>query len=389
VVKVCMFSDRFFPIIGGTEGQAQQVAQQLLQNGDAVFVLTRKVTRELPGKEELNGLPVYRLPPAGISKLSELIFSILSIGFLLSHRSRFQVIHFHNFSFPVALVLLFCKLIAKKTILKIPTSGDLSLGNPVLKRFTNHVLRGANRYVCISQEIKNQLLNHGFDETRMVLIPNGVDTQVFVPVTSAEKKVLRNRLGLPLHKRIVVFTGRLVRRKGLKTLACAWKQVCQDNDDVLLLVLGSGNFQRDSVEEWLKEYIRAKNLNDYTLLVGNVDNVSEFLQASDISVLPSLFEGLPNALLEAMACGLPVVATNIGGIIDIARDNIEGILVALGNQEHLYRAITRLLENPELAENLAKSARKRVVEEYSLDRTCRKLFTLYSELLMGREVVVS
>lgn len=389
MLQVCMFCDRFFPIIGGTERQAQQIAQRLVQDRNAVFVLTRKVTRELPDKEELNGLPVYRLPLAGISKLSELIFSILSMGFLLSHRSRFQVIHFHHISFPVALVLLFCKLIGKKTVIKIPTSGDLSLGNPMLKRFTNRVLRGADRCVCISEEIKSQLLNHRFEETRIVLIPNGVDTQVFAPVTLEEKEVIRNRLGLPLHKRIVVFTGRLVHRKGLKTLAYAWKQVCQDNDDVLLLVLGSGNFQRDSVEEWLKGYIKAKHLKDCTLLVGDVNNVREFLQASDIFVLPSLFEGLPNSLLEAMACGLPIIATNIGGITDVVRDNTDGILIEPGNQEHLQMAITRLLEDPKLAENLGRSARKRIAQEYSLDRTYRKLLTLYSELLMGRKVAVS
>jgi glycosyltransferase involved in cell wall biosynthesis len=115
--------------------------------------------------------------------------------------------------------------------------------------------------------------------------------------------------------------------------------------------------------------------------LGKKENIVNFLRSSDIFILPSLAEGLSNALLEAMACGLPVVATNIGGTNEVIKNGVNGILVEPKNSEQLAQAILSLMKNQKYAYRLGINARKTITEKYSLDLLSEKYVHLYCKLL--------
>ena len=120
---------------------------------------------------------------------------------------------------------------------------------------------------------------------------------------------------------------------------------------------------------------------DKVTFVGWVDDVSDYLRTADIFVLPSLQEGLPNSLLEAMACGLPVVATRIGGVVDIVKDGENGILVEPGDPKGMAEGIVRLFKDQEFARKIARNAFQTIKNSYSIDSIVPRYIELYRQLL--------
>jgi glycosyltransferase involved in cell wall biosynthesis len=123
------------------------------------------------------------------------------------------------------------------------------------------------------------------------------------------------------------------------------------------------------------------DIADNVHFIGQVANVDEFYQLSDIFVLPSYAEGMPNALLEAMACGLPVIASRIGGVVDVVEEGKTGILFESGNVAELSSALKRLLEDGALRRKLGAEARKTIIEKFSIDKVVYEYIGLYKKLL--------
>jgi len=377
-----MICSQFYPVGSGAEQQAEALARELLKEGAKVFVLTQRV-KGLKRKENLNGLIVYRdiiAPQWGfIFGLSYLLTTFI---FLLRKRKEYDVIHCHILYLHTISAVLIKKLLKKKVVVTIAGISKFGIGDIArLKEIKGSkiilgITRAVDRFIAVTGEMRNELREIGVKEEQILDIPNFVNTEKFYPISNGKRNELRNELFLPIDKKIICFVGRLYIEKGISYLIEAWSEIIIAYPEVALLIIGDGPLMKS-----LKDKACALNLSDKIEFLGKKENISEYLQASDIFVLPSLSEGLSCALLEAMACGLPCIATKIGGNVDLIDDGKDGILVEPASREELASAILRLLKDKKSSKNIGNEARKKIPERYSINSIVPAYINLYKELL--------
>jgi glycosyltransferase involved in cell wall biosynthesis len=194
----------------------------------------------------------------------------------------------------------------------------------------------------------------------------------FRPLPSAKKQAWRAALGLPTGP-LIIYTGRLETEKRIDQLIGIWPAVRACHPEAVLLILGTG-----AEESRLKQMAGAG-----ILFLGHVENVAGYLQASDIFVLPSATEGLSNALLEALAAGLPVIATAVGGAPEAVAHLQHGWLIPPDTPAALQEAVLALLNNAACRDSLGYRGRQRAVEHYALPTTANRLRDLYERLIQS------
>jgi glycosyltransferase involved in cell wall biosynthesis len=376
-----MIISSFYPIIGGAERQAQQLAAKLLSRGIDVCVLTRRYTGLL-SYQEIDGVPVFRLPAPGGRLVAAFSYLIFAVRWLRSYRGRqYSVIHAHQALSPAIIGILDVWGNNRKVIVKIACSGahgDVAQMEQLpFLTLRRHLLRRVDTFVAVNSETEAELRHLGLTSP-VVFIPNGVDTTYFVPPLAVVKQSLRKALGLPSIGQVAVFVGRLESQKNTSLLLQAWSNVIAQQEDAKLLVVGQGT-QRAVLEQ----QARGLGLEKHVRFVGQVDNVRDYLHAADIFVLPSKAEGLSNSLLEAMACGLPVVVSAIGGNTDAVREGVEGLLIPPDNESALANALLDIVSNPALMERLGANARQTAVERFSLESVTEHYISLYHSLCEG------
>lgn len=214
-------------------------------------------------------------------------------------------------------------------------------------------------------------------KNKLKVIYNGIDLENF-PFRKLEARTkIRKELNIEENKKILISVGRLHEAKGCPYLIKAMKILKEKYPHILLIVLGEGP-EGKKIEEQIKELKLEKNI----LLLGQKENISEYLNASDVFVMPSLWEGLPIALLEAMACGLPVVATRVGGVPEVVEDGKSGFLVELKNPRGLAEKIIKTLEmSEEERKKMGERGRKIVEKKFSIEQMVKEYENLYQELL--------
>jgi mannosyltransferase len=200
---------------------------------------------------------------------------------------------------------------------------------------------------------------------------------------------LRQRLGLPQGKTIVVFTGRLVSWKGLPLLIKVWERIHHNHPHAFLLLVGSGGTDIYNCEDELKEFVRSNYLQDSVGLTGDVRNVHEYLQASDIFVFPTEKDAFGISLIEAMACGLPVVAARTGAIKEIVTPGQDGLMVEPGDFQQLYAALDKLLDDNSLAMSLGAAARRTAMERYSDEVIIEKYIEVFQSFSASAQHAVA
>jgi len=206
-------------------------------------------------------------------------------------------------------------------------------------------------------------------------IPNGVDTSRFRPRTPAGKGE-----GTRDGEACILTAGRLEPQKGHRVLFEAMALLRDRNVPARLCVAGEGPL-RDELEA----VARGRGLEDKVRFLGFRADVETLYPRADVVVNPSLFEGMPNAVMEAMACGRPVVATDVGGTSLILNNGVEGVLVPPEDAGALARGIEFVLKGPDPAADMARAARKRMEEEFSREKMVQRYIALYRELWGGLE----
>lgn len=230
----------------------------------------------------------------------------------------------------------------------------------------------AQAVLCVSVAVHASLLARGFPSTRARVVHNAVDLTVYRP--APVRAEARQALGLPTSGRLLIQVGRLVPVKSHRTSLHALAQL-QDLDASLVLV-GDGplraELERLAVELGIAERVR---------FVGFRENVSAWLAAADIYLMPSLKEGFPLALLEAMASGVAPIAARVGGIPEAIEEGVNGLLVPPGEADALAAAIRHLCMETELRERLAIAARQSVEACFSLERQAAAVLDCYRAVL--------
>jgi glycosyltransferase involved in cell wall biosynthesis len=235
---------------------------------------------------------------------------------------------------------------------------SMSLTNKFLDKITiplSHVI-----YSC-SEAVTDFLVRDlGIKRNNIVTIPNGIDVKSF-SVKSDKNRILKD-LGVIKGAKVVGTVSRLHEpTKGIKILLEAFN-IIQGKVDSLLLIVGGGKDEKE-----LKQM--AEKLKLKTLFLGERNDVAEILPTMDVFVLPSLSEGFSVVILEAMACGIPVVATNVGSNREVVLDGKTGFIVEPGNPSKLAEKIKKLLGDKKMRKDLGKAGLKRVKENFSIDKT--------------------
>jgi glycosyltransferase involved in cell wall biosynthesis len=214
-------------------------------------------------------------------------------------------------------------------------------------------------------------------------IPYAVDTGVYRPTPERQRKDLRRRLELPPDARIVLFVGGLNPRKGVHHLIDAFAAVASREPGSLLLLVGPADKYGAAYVESLHSAVQAHRLGDRVKFVsGLADNVADYMRSADLFCLPSEREGLPISILEAMACGLPIVASDIPEIRGVqVNDGEHGLLVPVGDVDRLAGAIGALLSDGATLYRMGLAARSRAEREFASEVVDRRYQDMYSSLL--------
>lgn len=394
LTRVCLLTDTFHPVVGGGETYARSIARQLQELGVPVFVLTRRVVPASPEEERVDGVRVVRVPPTGPQRSGKYLMLGPVAWRLVRMRGDYDVILASNFRAVGPLAVGMGRLLGKRVVLRAGICGEFSgdyvaagggggraprwLALPLEAR--RALLRRADGFVANCEAVTEEFRRGGAPPGRIHLLPGGVDTERYHPVYAGRKKLVRERLGLPVERFLVGYSGKLNRGKGLEHLVAAWPALRARHPDLHLVLIGGGAHQTLSQEEALRAQVRELGVAEHVTFTGYVENVPEYLQSLDLFVLPTEYEALPNALMEAMACGLPCVASRVGGIPDLVEDGVSGRLVAPGDPEALVRAVSELRDDPALAERLAAAGRGRMESHYAQSALARRLETLLREL---------
>jgi glycosyltransferase involved in cell wall biosynthesis len=242
-------------------------------------------------------------------------------------------------------------------------------------RGTNGMVR---TNVCVSQAVADFSTSQGrLLPKKIVVIRNGVDVARFAEAVPADVTTL----GIPRGSQVLLTIGRLDRQKGLATLIDAATIVAPRFPQAHFLLVGDGPQRTD-----LDHLIREKGLAGRIHLAGWRPDVPELLAAGTALILPSLWEGLPNVVLEAMAAGLPVVATRVEGTSELVIDGRTGLLVPAQAPQDLAFAIEQILSDPAHARTMGQSARERATAEFSWDKMVDQYCELYGSLLKNQSV---
>jgi glycosyltransferase involved in cell wall biosynthesis len=251
------------------------------------------------------------------------------------------------------------------------------------------VLRRADSIIAISPEISEHLIALGIDPLKIQSIPNGIDTQKFCPVSLDAQIRIRQKLALPADKIIVTYTGRLAISKGLPILIEIWPTLQEKYSDIHLVLVGSDAATHDSCLSDILQQMQHHQLEHSVTLIGDVDNVHEYLQASDLYVFPSEYEGFGLSMVEALACGLPAVVTDVGIAGALIQSGVNGLLVPPKKDSELQMALIWLLAHQECWPTMGAKARAAVVARYGLSVCLREHYELILALSRRDETSVS
>lgn len=249
---------------------------------------------------------------------------------------------------------------------------DLPFRDKWYRTLTEYVLTEADQVITVSQFNAEKLLSLGVSPNKLHVIPNGYDPKLFQPISS---RAMRQKLGLPLNKKILLSAGNLVEAKGHIHLIDAMNVVLKKRNDVILVIVGSG-----PLKEQLQKKVSRLGLNGNVLLVGRKihEEIPMWMNASDLSVLPSINEGFPTVVPESMACGKPIVGTKVGGIPEAITNGGLGILVNPKDHEALASAIVEALEKKWKPETILEHAKA-----YSWSNLAKQILSVYQKVLLN------
>ncbi len=403
-LRIYWLTEAFYPpIVGGQEMFAGNITRALSQRGARVRVITRQTVPASPAFERIGAVEVRRIAPAGILKgkgwsaFFPLLSYLLRLAFiLLTEVRQYDVIVVSGVKFMPLIVVPVCLLTGRKCILRAESFFELqetvsaeslrgmsgSSGRAlvsVLDRLRRWMLIRAGSVVAISSEIQQALNARGIDDAHIRRIPNAVDLKRFCPVAPAEKAALRARYGLPPERTLVIFAGRLSRAKGLPMLMEAWPTLLARFPSLCLLVVGSGKLSFDDCEAEVKQFVAAHGLQDDVRFLGESDHVHELLQASDVFIFPTEYEGFSLALVEALGTGIPVVATSVGAAPDLMRHGQNGYLFPPKDASALIATLDEALRQSAHWPVIAAAARASVMI-YDIGTVAEQYLALASTL---------
>ncbi len=380
MIRLLMVINRYHPYIGGNEIQCKLLSEELVSYGATVSVVTtwQKGARL---HETVNGVNVFRiLPPVGVRAMlwpTALLANTILFFFLLINRKNYDIIHAHQALWHALGAVTAGKLLKKKSVIKIAGGGPYGNVDFWQRRWLAgskaiQLITKADVIVSLSEEIVLELSAFG-KLNNVITVPNGVKCNA----GGGFKKPDEVESAKQRYRKIALFVGRLVEEKGVDILLQAWKTVLNDMPTAGLFIVGEGPEQKK-----LSDYIEKNNMTESVVFIGQQSKVLPYLTAGDVFILPSRGgEGMSNSLLEAMSCGLPCIASGIGGNAKLIRHMETGLLFDVNEPLSLARHIIEVFRNDRLACALGDQARRFVEAHFSIDAIAKQYLLMYTRLL--------
>ncbi|ASJ07859.1 glycosyl transferase [Thermococcus siculi] len=383
-MKIALVSDWYYPKIGGVATHMHQLAIYLKKRGHDVSIVTNGL--KTGKEEELEELGI------GLVKIPGVVSPVLGVNITYGLKSNkelgmflrdFDVVHAHHAFTPLALKAVKAgRTLGKATLLtthSISFSHESSLWSALGLTFPlfSHYLKYPHEIIAVSKAAK-AFIEH-FTDSPIKVIPNGVDDERFRPISEKEKERVKEELGISGD--LVLYVSRMSPRKGPHVFINAFQNIAREKDEVTLVMVGSGEML-----PFLRAQAKFLDIEDRVKFMGYVpDELLPKLYASaDVFVLPStMSEAFGIVILEAMAAGVPVVTTTVGGIPEVVKENGSGILVPPGDEVALAEAVLKILHDKELAMKFGDAGRKAVESRYSWRVVARDIENLYEEVLGG------
>lgn len=249
----------------------------------------------------------------------------------------------------------------------------------LISHLTKKVISEADQIITVSNALKRVTETIAKPKKEIRVIYNGCDFKKFI-FKSTSKSMVRKKLGISSGSKVLIFIGNLTKTKGIYELTEAFVRLSNQNSNLHLIIIGDGPGRL-----LLKKRLFQVGLQKKMHLMGKRPHseIPHLLNASNIFVLPTHYEGLPNVVLEAMACSKSVVATRVGGIPEIVKNGKTGFLAKPKDVDSLVEAIDFLLSHPGEAKKIGERARKLVLENYTWEKSAEKTIKVYREVLAG------
>ena len=278
-------------------------------------------------------------------------------------KEKIQLLHHHSSRFDC----IPAKLWGIKTVerLNIPRNREGLFVNKfiLLDRLTASLV---NKIICPSEYIKNQARERGIDNKKLLVIYNGIDTAVYRPNNHTQK-----------NKELVIGVfGRLEKIKGHRILLKALSKIKKNIDPFKLIIVGDGE-----EKEILKKAAVKLNIEDHVSLLGYQSKIIEFYNQCDIIVIPSINDALPNVLIEAMSMAKPIIASNVGGLKEIIKNNETGVLFRQGDEDELSKAILKVARDKYFRKKIANNAYNQSKKLFSMSFMIEQTLYVYKKLI--------
>lgn len=328
----------------------------------------------------VEGIEVYHpryfmIPKIGMSLHGIMMFlSALKVIGRIQKEFNFDIIDAH-YVYPDGFAAILLGIVFGKPTIVSARGTDINLFKQffVIRRLLQYTLKKANGVIAVSQALRSEMIRLGISQDKISVVPNGVDQNKFYPVS---KQAVRRQLGLP-DKRIILSVGNLVPNKGMVLLISALKLLVEKHrrKDFYLIIIGNGVQRRD-----LEKKISLLGLKDQVRLMGSVahQDLNLWYNAADLFCLASSREGWPNVILEALACGIPVIATGVGGIPEIIQSKELGILTGR-DENSLAEAILQGMDRSWDSCQITQYAKK-----YTWDQTAKSVAGVFESIIRSK-----
>ncbi|RLG21353.1 hypothetical protein DRN74_02200 [Candidatus Micrarchaeota archaeon] len=370
VMHIVMATHDFPPKTGGISSHVYDLSRTMVSMGHEVTVITPDIWAN-KGKGKIEGLNTIRLHRATAHWPSAMLYIIRASR--LINALKVDIVHYHNL-LPEALI---SKLTKHRP--RIFTAHESRFLKMAEKRYNHLLLRWLLHHydfiIAPSQELINTASSLGFPSKRTMFIPNGVDDKKFNPEIDGTRIRRKYKIG---NKKLILVPRRLVEKNGVVYLVRAIPEIRKHYKNFKVLIAGDGP-ERSRIQ---KEALRL-NILQHIIFAGNIDyeEMPFYYAAANIVVLPSLKEATSIAGLEAMACGKPLVGTNVGGIPAIIDNNETGLLVPPRDPHSLAEAVIKLLIDNKLSLFFGRKGRQKAIKEFSWKVIAKRTLEVYKRCI--------
>jgi len=393
--RVLVLSAYYFPFQGGSETHARTLAAYLARNGFGVSIVTGRVGQASAAFETIDGIPVHRVQPTGPrTGWRKWVMIPFAVAQILRLRREFDLIYCPGYQGIGIAAIVAGALLRRPVVLRSGNLGVLEGTNwdaPLarwhispgwrvvhwLKTRSRRIYMAANAFVCNCREIEAEALACGVPRSAVHYLPNAVDLERYRVRDDGERARVRLEEGWPADAVICAYVGRLSVEKGVLDLLEAWRAVPHARKRLVLIGPDMSGHALDAGPA-ARQYVAEHGMEGSVVFYGESTRAERLLRAADLYVQPSHYEAFSNALIEAMATGLPPVASRVGGMMDCIVDDDNGLFCRPRDATDLARQLGRLIEDPVLRARLGASARATVVEHFDQTRIFRAFAELFA-----------